>query len=69
MANYGNLYGPNFTFLGIPACDLEIEKTYADADVAYAAVLAAGVPPVTAAADAAAAAAAAGVETHRSHHQ
>ena len=33
MANYGNLYGPNFTFLGIPACDLEIEKTYADADV------------------------------------
>lgn len=33
MANHGNLYGPNFTFLGIPTCDLEEEKSYADADV------------------------------------
>jgi agmatinase len=33
MANHGNLYGPSFTFLGIPACDLEIEKSYSDADV------------------------------------
>ena len=33
MANHGNLYGPNFTFLGIPACDLAQEKSYADADV------------------------------------
>ena len=23
MTNIGNMYGPNFTFLGIPACDLE----------------------------------------------
>ena len=22
-SNIGNMYGPNFTFLGIPACDLE----------------------------------------------
>ncbi len=27
------MYGPNFTFLGIPACDLDDPKTYADADV------------------------------------
>ena len=33
MTNYGNLYGPSFTFLGIPACDLEVPSSYADADV------------------------------------
>ena len=33
MTNYGNLYGPSFTFLGIPACDLEVPASYADADV------------------------------------
>ena len=27
------MYGPNFTFLGIPACDLDRLETYADADV------------------------------------
>jgi agmatinase len=33
MTNYGNMYGPSFTFLGIPACDLDDPATYADADV------------------------------------
>ena len=33
MANIGNMYGPNFTFLGVPRCDLDDPKTYADADV------------------------------------
>jgi len=33
MANIGNMYGPAFTFLGVPACDLEDPSTYADADV------------------------------------
>ncbi len=33
MVNHGNMYGPNFTFLGIPACDLDDPSTYADADV------------------------------------
>lgn len=33
MANYGNMYGPSFTFLGIAACDLDTPSTYADADV------------------------------------
>jgi guanidinobutyrase len=27
------MYGPNFTFLGVPACDLDRPETYADADV------------------------------------
>ena len=27
------MYGPAFTFLGIPSCDLEIPESYADADV------------------------------------
>lgn len=27
------MYGPNFTFLGIPACDLDDPSTYKDADV------------------------------------
>ncbi|NCV43814.1 MAG: agmatinase [Actinobacteria bacterium] len=33
MTNIGNMYGPNFTFLGIPACDLEKPETYKGADV------------------------------------
>ena len=33
MANLGNMYGPDFTFLGIPRCDLDDSSTYADADV------------------------------------
>jgi agmatinase len=33
MANIGNMYGPNFTFLGIPACDLDKPETFAGADV------------------------------------
>ena len=33
MANIGNLYGPSFTFLGIPACDLDQPDTYSGADV------------------------------------
>jgi len=33
MTNIGNMYGPNFTFLGIPACDLDNPETYKGADV------------------------------------
>ena len=33
MANIGNMYGPDFTFLGIPRCDLDDVKTFARADV------------------------------------
>ena len=33
MTNIGNMYGPNFTFLGIPACDLDKPETYKGADV------------------------------------
>jgi agmatinase len=33
MTNHGNMYGPSFTFLGIPACDLDDPATYSDADV------------------------------------
>ena len=33
MANHGNLYGPDFTFLGIPRCDLADPKSYAGLDV------------------------------------
>lgn len=33
MTNIGNMYGPNFTFLGIPACDLDDPTTYAGAEV------------------------------------
>lgn len=33
MVNHGNMYGPDFTFLGIERCDLEIPSTYSDADV------------------------------------
>ena len=33
MVNIGNMYGPNFTFLGIPRCDLDDAKSFAGADV------------------------------------
>lgn len=33
MTNHGNMYGPDFTFLGIERCDLDIASTFADADV------------------------------------
>lgn len=33
MANIGNMYGPNFRFLGVPKCDLEDASTYKGADV------------------------------------
>ena len=33
MVNHGNMYGPAFTFLGIPACDLDDPSTYKGADV------------------------------------
>lgn len=33
MANIGNMYGPNFTFLGIPSCDLESPQSYSDSAV------------------------------------
>ena len=33
MVNIGNMYGPSFTFRGVPQCDLDIPETYADADV------------------------------------
>jgi agmatinase len=31
MARYGTQYGPDFTFLGIPPCDLNDPQSYADA--------------------------------------
>src|SRR5688572_20322166 len=33
MARYGAQFGPDITFLGVPACDLDDEATYAGADV------------------------------------
>lgn len=33
MANLGNMYGPSFTFLGIPQCDLDDPKSYEEAEV------------------------------------
>ena len=33
MTNIGNMYGPNFTFLGIPRCDLDKPENYKGADV------------------------------------
>ena len=33
MANHGNMYGPYFTFLGIPRCDLAKPETFKGADV------------------------------------
>ena len=33
MSRYGAMYGPDFTFLGVPACNWREPETYADADV------------------------------------
>lgn len=33
MTNIGNMYGPNFSFLGVPQCDLDQPASYAEADV------------------------------------
>ncbi|MDN5789446.1 MAG: agmatinase [Micrococcales bacterium] len=33
MARYGGQYGPDFTFLGVPRCDLDEPESYAGADV------------------------------------
>jgi agmatinase len=33
MANIGNMYGPNFSFLGVPQCDLDDPSSYHGADV------------------------------------
>jgi len=33
MTNIGNMYGPDFTFLGIPRCDLDKPESYKGADV------------------------------------
>ncbi|HEY5821049.1 MAG TPA: agmatinase [Propionibacteriaceae bacterium] len=33
MTRYGPQFGPDFTFLGVPRCDLGEPETYADADV------------------------------------
>jgi agmatinase len=33
MTRYGAQFGPDITFLGVPACDLDDESTYAGADV------------------------------------
>ena len=33
MTRYGAQFGPDFTFLGVPECDLDDETSYSDADV------------------------------------
>ena len=33
MTRIGNLFGPDYTFLGVPRCDLDDPESYADADV------------------------------------
>ena len=33
VTRYGTQFGPDFTFLGVPACDLDDPATYADAQV------------------------------------
>jgi agmatinase len=33
MTRYGPQFGPDITFLGVPRCDLDDPRTYADADV------------------------------------
>ena len=33
MTNIGNMYGPNFSFLGVAQCDLEVPASYQGADV------------------------------------
>ncbi|HVQ17962.1 MAG TPA: agmatinase [Actinomycetes bacterium] len=33
MTRYGPMFGPDITFLGVPACDLDDDASYTDADV------------------------------------
>ena len=33
MTRYGAQFGPNFTFLGVPECDLSVPESFEDADV------------------------------------
>ena len=33
MTRYGSQFGPNYTFLGVPECDLDDASTYSEADV------------------------------------
>lgn len=33
MTNHGNMYGPNYSFLGVAQCDLDDPKSYEGADV------------------------------------
>jgi arginase family enzyme len=33
MTRYGPMYGPDYTFLGVPACDWRDPSSYADAEV------------------------------------
>ncbi|MGI9155907.1 MAG: agmatinase [Marmoricola sp.] len=33
MARYGSQFGPDYTFLGVDRCDLDVPSSYADADV------------------------------------
>ena len=33
MTRYGSQFGPNYTFLGVPECDLDDVSTYSQADV------------------------------------
>src|SRR3954447_260626 len=33
VTRYGPMFGPDYTFLGVPACDWQDPATYADADV------------------------------------
>src|SRR5580765_7111624 len=33
MTRYGQQFGPDFTFLGVPMCDLDDPSTYSDAEV------------------------------------
>src|SRR4249920_3975707 len=35
MTRYGAQYGPDITFLGVPACDLDEPDTYSGADVVF----------------------------------
>ena len=33
MARYGSQFGPNYTFLGVPECDLGEPSTFENADI------------------------------------
>jgi hypothetical protein len=43
MTRYGQQFGPDFTFLGVPMCDLENPQSYAGADVVISAPRSTGV--------------------------